>query len=152
MPCGTPVACAKAFCSETFKRCSRKVNHSYGMKNIADKSELLHSPQPGSTLRFRSETSSSLAARGLRDATVLVISPDKGATFLDARALHVLIARTIFAVSRDERRQPLSHSLFILRPTSLTMVATDGHRLSFVEKVSQRVLESETKDSYLFLA
>ena len=49
-------------------------------------------------------------------------------------ALKTLIARTIFAISNEESRYTLNGALLILKAESLAMVATDGHRLSFVEK------------------
>ena len=45
-----------------------------------------------------------------------------------------LIARTIFAISNEESRYTLNGALLVLKAESLAMVATDGHRLSFVEK------------------
>jgi DNA polymerase-3 subunit beta len=90
-------------------------------------------------LIIRSGAHSSLIARGRKEAAALVVSIHQGPTFITARVLHQLITRTIFAVSDDERRQNLNLALLILRPTSLTMVATDGHRLSFVEKTNERI-------------
>jgi DNA polymerase III sliding clamp (beta) subunit (PCNA family) len=105
---------------------------------MADNSELLYLPQPASSLMIRSGAQFSLIARGRREAAALVISIHQGPTFITARVLHELITRTIFAVSDDERRQNLNLALLIFRPTSLTMVATDGHRLSFVERTNER--------------
>src|SRR6201999_4061989 len=44
-----------------------------------------------------------------------------------------MIAKTIFAISMEESRFTLNGSLLILKSNSLTMVATDGHRLAVVE-------------------
>jgi DNA polymerase-3 subunit beta len=44
-----------------------------------------------------------------------------------------MIARTSFAISTEESRFTLNGALFLMRPEGLTMVATDGHRLSFVQ-------------------
>jgi DNA polymerase-3 subunit beta len=44
-----------------------------------------------------------------------------------------MIAKTIFAISSEESRFTLNGALLLLKPKSLTMVATDGHRLSMVE-------------------
>jgi DNA polymerase III subunit beta len=55
-------------------------------------------------------------------------------TSISAPALKTLIARTIFAISNEESRYTLNGALLVLKPESLAMVATDGHRLSFVEK------------------
>jgi DNA polymerase-3 subunit beta len=45
-----------------------------------------------------------------------------------------MIARTIFAISNEESRYTLNGALMVLKPESLTMVATDGHRLAHIEK------------------
>jgi DNA polymerase-3 subunit beta len=52
-------------------------------------------------------------------------------------ALRTLITRTIFAISNEESRYTLNGALLILKPESLAMVATDGHRLAFVEKANE---------------
>jgi len=44
-----------------------------------------------------------------------------------------LIAKTTFAISLEESRYTLNGALLVLRPASITMVATDGHRLAMVE-------------------
>ena len=53
---------------------------------------------------------------------------------LPADALRNLIAKTIFAVSSEESRYTLSGALMVLKPESITMVATDGHRLAHIER------------------
>jgi DNA polymerase III subunit beta len=45
-----------------------------------------------------------------------------------------LITRTIFAISTEDSKYTLSGALLLLKPGSITMVATDGHRLAYVEK------------------
>jgi DNA polymerase III subunit beta len=50
-----------------------------------------------------------------------------------AKILASLIAKTTFAISLEESRYTLNGALLVLKPTSLTMVATDGHRLAMVE-------------------
>lgn len=60
--------------------------------------------------------------------------PSTPATSISIAALKTLIARTIFAISNEESRYTLNGALLILKAESLAMVATDGHRLSFVEK------------------
>ena len=44
-----------------------------------------------------------------------------------------LIGRTLFAISAEESRYTLNAALLILKPETMTMVATDGHRLAHVE-------------------
>jgi DNA polymerase III subunit beta len=60
--------------------------------------------------------------------------PAIAATSLPLIALKTLIARTIFAISNEESRYTLNGALLVLKAESMAMVATDGHRLSFVEK------------------
>ena len=65
--------------------------------------------------------------------------PAVSATSIPIAALKALIARTIFAISNEESRYTLNGALLILKAESLAMVATDGHRLSFVEKLNENL-------------
>lgn len=56
---------------------------------------------------------------------------------IPAEILSKLISRTIFAISTEDSKYTLSGALLLLKPGSLTMVATDGHRLAHVEKPSE---------------
>jgi len=47
--------------------------------------------------------------------------------------LNELIAKTTFAISLEESRYTLNGALLVLKPDTITMVATDGHRLAMVE-------------------
>src|SRR5499426_256414 len=49
------------------------------------------------------------------------------------KTLAAMIARTSFAISMEESRFTLNGALLLLRPEGLTMVATDGHRLAYVQ-------------------
>src|SRR5947209_16758144 len=53
---------------------------------------------------------------------------------IPAAVLAKLITRTIFAISTEDSKYTLSGALLLLKPGSITMVATDGHRLAHVEK------------------
>src|SRR5207247_2713183 len=53
---------------------------------------------------------------------------------IPAEVLAKLISRTIFAISTEDSKYTLSGALLLLKPGSITMVATDGHRLAHVEK------------------
>ena len=53
---------------------------------------------------------------------------------IPAGVLAKLIGRTIFAISTEDSKYTLSGALLVLKPGSITMVATDGHRLAHVEK------------------
>jgi DNA polymerase-3 subunit beta len=63
--------------------------------------------------------------------------PSIAATAIPVDALKTLISYTIFAISSEESRYTLNGALLILKAESLAMVATDGHRLAFVEKVNE---------------
>jgi DNA polymerase-3 subunit beta len=57
-----------------------------------------------------------------------------------------LIARTIYAISTEDSKYTFSGALLVLKPESMTMVATDGHRLSFLEKLGEvKGLSEESK-------
>jgi DNA polymerase-3 subunit beta len=63
----------------------------------------------------------------------LPLFPRESAIALDADVLRNLIAKTIFAISKEESRYTLNGALLVLKPQSIAMVATDGHRLAQVE-------------------
>jgi DNA polymerase-3 subunit beta len=52
---------------------------------------------------------------------------------IPAKLLAAVIAKTTFAISLEESRYTLNGALLVVKPASLTMVATDGHRLAMVE-------------------
>lgn len=52
---------------------------------------------------------------------------------IPSKVLADAIAKTNFAISMEESRYTLNGALLVLKPTSLTMVATDGHRLAMIE-------------------
>src|SRR5215469_2930225 len=60
--------------------------------------------------------------------------PTAGGVKLPAGVLRTMIAKTIFAISSEESRYTLNGALMVLKPESITMVATDGHRLAHIEK------------------
>jgi DNA polymerase-3 subunit beta len=51
---------------------------------------------------------------------------------LSGRVLREMVARTQFAITGEDTRYYLNGALFVLRPASMTLVATDGHRLALV--------------------
>jgi DNA polymerase III subunit beta len=63
----------------------------------------------------------------------LPLFPAESALQLPAQVLRQLIAKTIFSISNEESRYTLNGALLVLKPESLTMVATDGHRLAHIE-------------------
>ena len=52
---------------------------------------------------------------------------------IPVKTLASMIARTSFAISMEESRFTLNGALLLMRPEGLTMVATDGHRLAYVQ-------------------
>jgi DNA polymerase III subunit beta len=52
---------------------------------------------------------------------------------IPAKILSSLIAKTAFAISMEESRYTLNGALLILKPETIAMVATDGHRLAVAE-------------------
>jgi DNA polymerase-3 subunit beta len=64
--------------------------------------------------------------------------PTAGAITIPAQVLRGLIARTGFAISNEESRYTLNGALMLLKPESITMVATDGHRLAHCERAGEK--------------
>ena len=52
---------------------------------------------------------------------------------LSIKLLASMIARTQFAISMEESRFTLNGALLVMRPEGIVLVATDGHRLAFVQ-------------------
>jgi len=51
--------------------------------------------------------------------------------------LRTFISRTVFAITNEESRYALNGAKFELSENNVRMVATDGHRLSFIEKQAE---------------
>ena len=64
--------------------------------------------------------------------------PAAGAIKLPGSVLRHLISKTIFAISNEESRYTLNGALMVLKPESIVMVATDGHRLAHIESNAQK--------------
>jgi DNA polymerase-3 subunit beta len=65
---------------------------------------------------------------------VLPLFPADTSVQLPAQILRAMIGKTIFAVSQEETRYTLKGALLVVKPDSLKMVATDGHRLALIEE------------------
>jgi len=63
----------------------------------------------------------------------LPVFPTSGVVKLPAAVLRMMISKTIFSISNEESRYTLNGALLVLKPESITMVATDGHRLAHIE-------------------
>jgi DNA polymerase-3 subunit beta len=57
----------------------------------------------------------------------------KARATLPRAALREMVAKTQFAITGEDTRYFLNGAKFVLKPESLTLVATDGHRLALVE-------------------
>jgi DNA polymerase-3 subunit beta len=55
---------------------------------------------------------------------------------IPVKQLSAMIARTMFAISMEESRFTLNGALLLLGDKTMTMVATDGHRLAYVQRPS----------------
>ena len=64
--------------------------------------------------------------------------PTSGVVKIPGQILRGLIARTVFAISNEESRYTLNGALMLLKPESITMVATDGHRLAHCERSGEK--------------
>jgi DNA polymerase-3 subunit beta len=68
----------------------------------------------------------------------LPVFPSAGVIRIPAAVLRSMIAKTGFAIASEESRYTLNGALMVLKPESITMVATDGHRLAHVERSGEK--------------
>ena len=68
----------------------------------------------------------------------LPVFPAAGAIKIPASVLRSMIAKTGFAIASEESRYTLNGALMVLKPESITMVATDGHRLAHVGRPGEK--------------
>jgi DNA polymerase-3 subunit beta len=68
----------------------------------------------------------------------LPVFPAAGAIKIPAAVLRSMIGKTGFAIASEESRYTLNGALMVLKPESITMVATDGHRLAHVERGAEK--------------
>jgi DNA polymerase-3 subunit beta len=79
--------------------------------------------------------SSRFRMAGLPQEDFPAIAEPKGKTVkIGSEILSKLISRTVFAISTEDSKYTLSGALMLIKPGSITMVATDGHRLAHIEK------------------
>ncbi len=69
-----------------------------------------------------------------KDSFPVLPTVPKALASVSAKLFGSMVAKTIFAISSEESRYTLNGALLILKPESVAMVATDGHRLALVEK------------------
>src|SRR5215468_2255787 len=68
----------------------------------------------------------------------LPVFPTAGVVKIPAQVLRGMIAKTGFAIANEESRYTLNGALLVLKTESITMVATDGHRLSHIERSGEK--------------
>lgn len=68
----------------------------------------------------------------------LPVFPSAGVVKITAAVLRSMIAKTGFAIATEESRYTLNGALMVLKPESITMVATDGHRLAHIERSGEK--------------
>ncbi|MGA7969549.1 MAG: DNA polymerase III subunit beta [Terriglobales bacterium] len=68
----------------------------------------------------------------------LPVFPTAGVIKIPAPVLRSMIAKTGFAIANEESRYTLNGALMVLKPESITMVATDGHRLAHIERSGEK--------------
>ncbi|HEY1263834.1 MAG TPA: DNA polymerase III subunit beta [Terriglobales bacterium] len=68
----------------------------------------------------------------------LPVFPTAGVVKIPGQVLRGMIARTGFAIANEESRYTLNGALMVIKPESITMVATDGHRLAHVERPGEK--------------
>src|SRR6201997_1945104 len=64
--------------------------------------------------------------------------PTAGVMKIPAQVLLDMIAKTGFAIANEESRYTLNGALMVMKPESITMVATDGHRLAHIERAGEK--------------
>ena len=68
----------------------------------------------------------------------LPVFPTAGVVKIPAQVLRSMIAKTGFAIASEESRYTLNGALMVIKPESITMVATDGHRLAHIERPGEK--------------
>jgi DNA polymerase-3 subunit beta len=68
----------------------------------------------------------------------LPVFPSAGVVKIPAQVLRSMIAKTGFAIASEESRYTLNGALMVLKPESIVMVATDGHRLAHIERAGEK--------------
>jgi DNA polymerase III subunit beta len=69
----------------------------------------------------------------------LPVFPTTGVVKVPVTVLRTMISKTIFAISSEESRYTLNGALLVLKPESMIMVATDGHRLAHIEDDNEKL-------------
>src|SRR4051812_23890877 len=70
---------------------------------------------------------------------------------LPRAALRQMISKTQFAITGEDTRYFLNGALFILRPDSLGLVSTDGHRLAHITVTREKVTGAKDDENRVIL-
>jgi DNA polymerase-3 subunit beta len=70
---------------------------------------------------------------------------------LPREALRQMISKTQFAITGEDTRYFLNGALFILRPDSLGLVSTDGHRLAHITVTREKVKGAKDDENRVIL-
>jgi DNA polymerase III subunit beta len=70
-----------------------------------------------------------------------------GAESLSRSALKEMVAKTQFAITGEDTRYFLNGALLVLRPDSMSLVATDGHRLALVTTKREGKAQKDAEES-----
>ena len=90
-----------------------------------------------------------LACLPLEDFPALPPSVEAHTLELRAAPMRELLPRVRFAISDGDARYYLCGALFILAPDSMTLVATDGHRLAFGRRTVEMPKELRTEQTFI---
>jgi DNA polymerase-3 subunit beta len=71
--------------------------------------------------------------------------PEASAIRLPIASLRSMISKTIFAIAEEESRYTLNGALLVIKAGGMIMVATDGHRLAYIEKTGETLAVSGEK-------
>ena len=75
--------------------------------------------------------------------------PESSGTYsasLPREILKQMVAKTQFAITGEDTRYFLNGALFILRPDSMSLVSTDGHRLALITVSREKIKGKRTED------
>ncbi|MCX5686888.1 MAG: DNA polymerase III subunit beta [Candidatus Omnitrophica bacterium] len=70
---------------------------------------------------------------------------DKDSVIIEQKKLKKMLRLTGFAISHDESRYVLNGVLFVIKPTHIRLVATDGRRLAMIDEKTQLPKTMERK-------
>ncbi len=127
----------RSACRATVKKpgvCAIPGRKLFDYVKLLPEGELTIKTLDNSWIQIRSGRShTKMVALPRRNFPRLPLFPKESAMTFDADVVRNLIAKTIFAISKEESRYTLNGALLVVKPQSITMVATDGHRLARAE-------------------